>query len=111
VVERRGHACLPFEARPNLGVLRHSRGQNLDCNVTAEPRVARAVDFAHAARAERGDDLVGAEASVSGEWHRGSLPHGEATREVSRGLLRLHSWHRYSPPMTERGRPSERIAQ
>ena len=33
-------------------------GQNLDGDVAAEPRVARAIDLAHPAGAERRDDLV-----------------------------------------------------
>ena len=58
VVERRGHACLAFEARPNLRLLRHARGQNLDSHDSVQPRVARLVDLAHAPGAERRDDLI-----------------------------------------------------
>jgi hypothetical protein len=38
--------------------------QHLHCDLAAEPRVLGAVDLAHAARAERGDDLVGTEAGA-----------------------------------------------
>ena len=41
-------------------------GQDLDRDVAVEARVARAVDLAHAAGAEGGEDLVGAEAGSGG---------------------------------------------
>ena len=40
--------------------------QDLDRDLAPEPRVARAVHLAHAAGAERRDDLVGAEARAGG---------------------------------------------
>ena len=43
---------LALEAGEALGVARERRGQRLDRDVAPEPRVARAVDLAHAARAE-----------------------------------------------------------
>ena len=43
--------------------------QHLDRDVALEPRVARAVDLAHAARAERRQDLVRAEALAGSEGH------------------------------------------
>ena len=45
----------------------NARGQYLDRNVTPEPRIARAVDLAHAAGADRRGDLVDAEAGTGGE--------------------------------------------
>jgi hypothetical protein len=45
-------------------------GEDLDRDVTTELRVARALDFAHAALAEKRPDFVGAEASP-GEGHGG----------------------------------------
>jgi len=50
-------------------MLSERRGQRLDGDVAAEPRVARAIHFAHAARAERRDNLVGAEAAAGGDPH------------------------------------------
>ena len=44
-------------------------GQHLDRHVAAEPRVLGAVDLAHAARAERGDDFVGTEAGAGTQAH------------------------------------------
>ena len=53
---------LLLEAAQALGIGREDGGQHLDRDVAPEPRVARAVDLAHPARAERDEDLVGAEA-------------------------------------------------
>ena len=64
---------LALEAREALGVLRERGGQRLDRDVAPEPRVAGAIHLAHAARAERRDDLVGAEAGAGGQGHRGTL--------------------------------------
>ena len=47
-----------------LGVLRERRGQHLDRDVAVELRVARAIDLAHAARADGAGDLVGADPGV-----------------------------------------------
>ena len=45
------------------------RGEDLDRHLAVEPRVARAVDLAHAAGTEGRDDLVGSEALAGGEAH------------------------------------------
>ena len=60
VGERREQPRLALEAREPLGVLRELRRQRLDGHVTPQPRVTGAIDLAHAARAERNTDLVGA---------------------------------------------------
>ena len=65
VVERRDGLGLALEARQAVGMGGHVLGQHLDRDLAAEPRVARAIDLAHPARAERRDDLVGAE---PGAW-------------------------------------------
>ena len=46
-----------------------SARQDLDGHVAPEPRVPRAIDFAHTAGAERRDDLVRAEACAGGQGH------------------------------------------
>ena len=58
VAERGDHPGLAVEALAELLVLREPGGEHLDRDVPAEARVARAPDFAHAARAERCCDLV-----------------------------------------------------
>jgi hypothetical protein len=45
------------------------RPKDFDCDSAFEPRVTRSVDLAHPARAERRDDLVGAEAGAGRETH------------------------------------------
>ena len=44
-----------------------------DCHITFEACIARAIDLAHAAGAERRQDLVRAEACASGEGHAATL--------------------------------------
>ena len=58
MVERRGGARLLLEAAQPIGIGRERGGQDLDRDLASEPRVARAVDLAHAAGAERREDLV-----------------------------------------------------
>ena len=47
-----------LEAGHTLGVGRERVGQNLDRDVPIERRVARAIHFAHPARANQRDDLI-----------------------------------------------------
>ncbi len=47
-----------FETLLANGIIRKRRRQNLDRNSTIEPRVALAKHFAHAARAQRRDNLI-----------------------------------------------------
>jgi hypothetical protein len=62
--ETRGEAALqPIE------VVRERGGKNLDGDVASEPRIARAIDLAHAARADERDDFIRTEASAGREGH------------------------------------------
>jgi len=45
------------------------RGKNLDSDSAVQARVARALNFLHAARAQRREDFVGAQASTGGQGH------------------------------------------
>ena len=54
-----GALRLQLEAAQPLGVARDLGGQHLERHGAAQPGVARAVDLAHPARAERRDDFVG----------------------------------------------------
>jgi len=58
VVERGEELRLALEARHALMVAGERFGQQLEGDLASEPRVARAPDLAHAARAEERDDLV-----------------------------------------------------
>ena len=70
-----GRAGLLLEAVEAIDMGRKDAGQDLDRYVTPEPRIARPVHLAHAARAERGHDLVGPEASArfQRQWSDGRL--------------------------------------
>ncbi len=58
VVERCNGAGFALEACEPLGIARHVGGQYLESNFATQLRVRRAVHLAHAARANRGGDLV-----------------------------------------------------
>ena len=73
VVEAGHGARLVLEARQAFGVRRHVGRQHLERDVATEAAVAGAVHFAHAARAERGDDLVFPESGSRGKCHGENL--------------------------------------
>ena len=75
VAQRRGRAGLLLEAVEAIDIGREDAGQDLDRDVTPEPRIACPVHFAHAACAERGHDLVRPEASArfQRQWSDGRL--------------------------------------
>jgi hypothetical protein len=64
VIERGHRAGLPLESLEPFRARRHLGRQHLESHVAAEPRVSRAIDLAHPARADRRDDLVGSEAGA-----------------------------------------------
>ena len=72
---------LSLEARESARILREVRGEDLDRDVPIELCVLRPVDLSHAARAERREDLVGAETGARGKAHWPS----EAGRILSPG--------------------------
>ncbi len=61
MIELRDGAGFAIEPVPELRVAGQRRRKDLDRDCALEPRVAGFVDLAHAARAERGHDFVGAE--------------------------------------------------
>ena len=67
VIQSRRGARLLLEAAQPLGIGGDLRGEHLDRDFPPEPRVASEVDLAHAARAKRPADLVGAEAGPGGQ--------------------------------------------
>ena len=69
---RDGRASRSKRARTS-GSADRCGGQHLDRDVAAEARVPRAIDLAHAAGAERGDDFVGTESGSGGQEHPGNL--------------------------------------
>lgn len=64
--DRLGFALEPLE---RIAVLRQMVGQHLEGHVAIEPRVARAIDLAHAPGAKQRRDFVGAEPAANGKRH------------------------------------------
>ena len=72
-VRKRSHGLgLAFETPQRLGIVSGTLGQDLDGNLTVQPRVAGSVHLDHAARADGQDDLIWAESSSNGERHKGT---------------------------------------
>jgi len=69
MAQRGNDARLALEALAELRIVGGVRRQNLDCDPPIEPRVARLVHLAHAAGADRRQNLVRAEASSRGNRH------------------------------------------
>ena len=69
MVQARKRARFPLEARSSFFSLEELFRQDLDRHIAPELRVPCPVHLAHPARAERREDLVGAELRSSGERH------------------------------------------
>ena len=52
MIQRGQHLRFALESREPVGISRERLGQDLDRDVAIQPRVARAIDLAHAARAK-----------------------------------------------------------
>jgi hypothetical protein len=61
MVERGERLCLACKARQAIRISRERCRQDLDRGVAIQPRVARAIDLAHAAGANRRQDFVRAD--------------------------------------------------
>ena len=68
VGKRRDGLRFPLEPLTTLGAGGEVRRQDFYRDRAIEPRVARLVHLAHAARADRGDDLVRAEPGCRRKW-------------------------------------------
>ena len=73
MVQRRENLRFAPESCETFGVVRNGRKENLDRDVAIQLRVTRAVDLAHTAGAECGEDFVGAEARSDGQGHPATL--------------------------------------
>ncbi len=69
MAERGDRAGLALEAGAPVGIGRNTLRQDLDRDVAAEPRVARAVDLAHPSGPNEADDFVRTEADARRHWH------------------------------------------
>jgi hypothetical protein len=61
VIERRQHLCFALKPRQAARVEREQLRLDFQRDVALQPGIARAIDFAHAATANRRDDLIDAE--------------------------------------------------
>ena len=68
MIERREQLRLALESRDAIRIAGEEGGEDLDRDVAAQARVARPIHFAHAARADGGNNLGRAE---SGAWCEG----------------------------------------
>ena len=73
--ERRDRAGFALEARERLGVIGKLLGKHLDRNLAAEAQVFRPVHLAHAAGAERRENLVSIEESSRDQGHARHVYH------------------------------------
>ena len=73
VIQNPGGAGLLLEPPQPVRISREGSGKNLDRHLAPQPRVPRAIHLSHAARAERREDLVGAEAGTCSECHLNPL--------------------------------------
>ena len=98
MVQDPARAGLLLETAQAVGVGGEGRRQDLDRDVAAEPRVAGAVDLAHPPRADRREDLVGAEsgAGLRGIWWADSS---------GAGRIRRGGFAGYLPPESSATRP------
>ena len=69
MIQRGENLGFALEASDAVGVGEKFLGEDLDGDAAPQLRVAGAVDFAHAARAERSDDFIGAEVGAGSEGH------------------------------------------
>jgi len=65
--------CFAFEPRQSLEIPRERLGQDLQRDVTIQPRVARTIHLAHATGSERRQDRVRPERLARRERHRSGL--------------------------------------
>src|SRR5438105_3539784 len=69
MIQRGDRVGFALEALAMLGVHRQIWREHFDGDVAVQARIARAIDFAHPARAERREDFVWAEARAGGQRH------------------------------------------
>ena len=73
MIERGEHLRFPAKSRQPVGIGDDGGRQNLQRDVAIEPGVASAIHLAHAAGAEKTNDVVGTEAGAGGQCHWGGV--------------------------------------
>ena len=84
MIQRRKQVRLAFETLPPFGVVGDGVGQHLEGDLALQLQVARGVDLAHSALAQRGEDFAGAEPGAKGKGHA-------AGRDYAKWRARLKS--------------------
>ena len=98
MIQRREDLRFALEAREAIGIVRERVRQDLDRDVAIQLRVARAIDLAHAACADRGDDFVDAEARAGGEGQvAASIRAGGPADGINVLTASLFAVHRETP--------------
>ena len=69
MIERRNRARLLLESPQPFGIGGKGRRQNFDCDFAAQTRIPRPVHLAHAARAHRDKNFIGAKFRSGRETH------------------------------------------
>ena len=69
VIQRGQEFRFPSEARAPVGIAGERLRQDFNCNVSFQPRIARAIHLAHPASAEGRDDFVRTESSARSKNH------------------------------------------
>src|SRR5438094_658229 len=106
--QRRKHLRFAFEAGQPFRIRGKLLRKNLEGDIATEPRIARTIHFAHAARPEQRDHLVGTEASPSAE-HGIATDYNRRSLKGERGEGRCPERHRTSRPRAVAGRPEDRL--
>ena len=73
MIERGEDFSLALETGEPVWICRHPGRQDLDRDLTLQPRVGRAIHLAHSALAERRDDAVRSQAGSLGQGHPTSI--------------------------------------
>ena len=70
VVEGREHFGFALKAREAIRIAGHRGGQHLDRDRPLQIAVGRAIDLAHSAGADGGEDFIGTETRAGDQWQR-----------------------------------------
>ena len=69
VIQRRENLRFPLKTRQAIGIIGKGIGKDLERDVALQSRVVRAIDLAHSPGAERGENLIRADAGTGSEGH------------------------------------------
>ena len=93
MIERRDRARFAIEAFEAAGLVGDIRRQDLQRDIAPKPRIARAIDLAHSAGAERGDDFVRGELLTGTEGHSREPELYPCDRASVTNTVAVGAWH------------------